>query len=372
MTETARTDSGAVTSDVVPGIGTAISAVTMAAVLVPVSQGTDDPALLAAVAFALVAVGAFLARRYDLGDRRTVAAVATVASVAVILCTGYVLNLGITASVDLPGLSSSLSLVMAAFVTAGLGVGVGVADARGIDAIGLKDRSSQMAILAVLGASGLLAAQFTTLFLAVPAIGVLGSLSELELVVVSQLGMALGTALVAVAYLSVTERSLSFIDLRFPTKGDVLWAVGGIFILFGALMAITLVFEFIGVESADHGTAQQAQENPEILLVLIPASLLVIGPFEELLYRNVIQKAMYETFSRVGAIVAGSVIFAVVHVLAYGTAGPGEVIASLAVIFGLSIVLGTLYERTDNLLVPAVVHGLYNAILFANLYALYG
>jgi len=32
----------------------------------------------------------------------------------------------------------------------------------------------------------------------------------------------------------------------------------------------------------------------------------------------------------------------------------------------------TIYERTENLVIPALVHGLYNALLFANLYTLYG
>ncbi len=157
-----------------------------------------------------------------------------------------------------------------------------------------------------------------------------------------------------------------------PTARDVAWTVGGLFVLFGALFAISMLFQTTGVESADHGTTQQAQENPEILLVLIPAAILIIGPFEELLYRNVIQKALYGTFSRYGAVVVGSVIFSIVHTQAYWTAGPGQVVASLGTIFGLSIVLGTIYERTDNLVVPALVHGVYNAILFANLYFLYG
>jgi len=128
----------------------------------------------------------------------------------------------------------------------------------------------------------------------------------------------------------------------------------------------------VGVEGSDHATTQQAQERPELMLVMIPIAILVIGPFEELLYRNVIQKSLYDTFSRAGAVVTASVIFAAVHVSAYATAGLGAVIASLGTVFGLSLVLGTIYERTENLVIPAPAHGLYNALLFANLYTLYG
>jgi len=34
----------------------------------------------------------------------------------------------------------------------------------------------------------------------------------------------------------------------------------------------------------------------------------------------------------------------------------------------LGILLGYLYVKTDNIVVPAVIHGSYNATLFAGLY----
>ncbi|AEH38234.1 CPBP family intramembrane glutamic endopeptidase [Halopiger xanaduensis] len=376
MTETARADDAApIASDAVPGIGTVLAAVTMAATFVPVTRGVDSPAVSGAAAFAVAAVLAFLARRHGVADRRIAAAVAAASSVVVLLCAGYALNQGVAASVNVPGVGISLSLVFTAFVTAGLSVGVGVADYFGVGPSGLKARSLQTATLGLLGFGGLFAAQIATLFLVVPVVMVLNvpfeSLSDVQLTVVSQFGMALGTAVLAVGYLSASDLDRSFLDLSVPSKRDLGWIVGGVVVIFGAIMAITFVFQTAGVESAEHGTTQQAAENPTILLVLIPASILVIGPFEELLYRNVIQKSLYGTFSRYGAVVVGSVIFAIIHTQAYWTAGPGQVAASLGTVFGLSIVLGTVYERTDNLVVPALVHGIYNAVVFANLYVGY-
>ncbi|RQG91674.1 CPBP family intramembrane metalloprotease [Natrarchaeobius halalkaliphilus] len=371
MTETVRTDAGSGTSAVVSGVGTGFAAVTMAALVVPIRRGVEAPSVWAGAAFAIVCVLAFLASRRTGIDRRIVSAVAAVSSAVVVIVSAYALNQGITASVPLPIGSWSLSLVFVAFFTAGLTAGIGVAQFVGIDGGGLKDRSLHTTSLTVLGLGGLVAAQVATALVALPLMLVIGTLSLTQLVVVSQLGMALGTGAVAIGYLVYRGDGLSYLDLEMPTVRDALWIVAGVFVLFGALMAISAVFYTVGVESSEHGTAQQAQTNPEILLVLIPASLLIIGPFEELLYRNVIQKSLYETFSRYGAVVVGSVVFAIVHVLAYGTAGPGEVIASLGVIFGLSLVLGTIYERTENLVVPAVIHGIYNAILFTNLYAMY-
>ncbi|WP_226040207.1 CPBP family intramembrane glutamic endopeptidase [Natrinema sp. DC36] len=377
MTETARADdAGPIASDVIPGIGTALAGITMVAMLVPVRQGVDDLAVWAGVGFALAAVLAFLVRRHG-GIERTIAGpIAAGSSVAVVLLTGYALNQGITASTSLPSVSLSIPLVFVAFVTAGLTAGVGVAESLGIGLVGFKRRTQQLAVLTGVGFAGLFAPEVTTPILAIPIFPFIESLSETELLVVSQvvgnLGMALGTAIIVVGYLQLTDRDRSFLDLRLPTAREVGWTVAGLIVLFGAVFAIDFVMRTVGVEGSDHATTQRAQERPELMLIMIPIAILIIGPFEELLYRNVIQKSLYDTFSRAGAVVTASVIFAAVHVSAYATAGLGAVIASLGTVFGLSLVLGTIYERTENLVIPALVHGLYNAVLFANLYSLYG
>ncbi|PSP27117.1 CPBP family intramembrane metalloprotease, partial [Halobacteriales archaeon QH_2_65_14] len=41
---------------------------------------------------------------------------------------------------------------------------------------------------------------------------------------------------------------------------------------------------------------------------------------------------------------------------------------SILILFVLSLVIGWLFEHTDTLVVPALVHGLYNAVLFLALY----
>ncbi|MGQ3411438.1 lysostaphin resistance A-like protein [Natrinema sp. LN54] len=373
MTETARTDDAApVASGVVPGIGTVLAGITMVAMFVPVRRGVDDPVVWAGAAFAVAAVLAFLAQRHGFLEGRIAGLVAAGSSVAVVLFAGYALNQGVTAPTGVPTVTLSIPIVFVAFLTAGLTAAAGVADYYGIGSIGLKERSLQVVMLSAVGLAGLLITPVVVSILAVPVRPLLEPISQIESTVFTQVCMAIGTMLVAGAYLSVTDRDLSFIDVHRPTLRDIGWMIGGLVVLFGALFLISFVMESTGVESADHSTTQRAQESPDLMLVLVPLAILIIGPFEELLYRNVIQKSLYDTFSRPGAVAVASVIFAAVHVLAYATAGLGAVIASLGTIFGLAIVLGTIYERTDNLLVPALIHGAYNAILFANLYFVYG
>ena len=91
----------------------------------------------------------------------------------------------------------------------------------------------------------------------------------------------------------------------------------------------------------------------------------VVGPCEEILYRGVIQNRLRERFSRIPAIVAASVIFASVHIVAFGTTDPVAILTTVSVLAVTSLVLGGVYELTGNLVVPWLLHSLHNSILMA-------
>lgn len=353
--------------DPVTGVGTVLAGVALAGFLLPVRRGVGEPVVWAGLLFATVATAVFLARRYDVLERSGGASVAAVASLAVVVLSGYALNQGISGAATLPVLES-VPLVFVTFVAAIGAVGMAVADYGGVTGDGLKRRTTTTVGLSLVGAVGLFSALVTTFVLSIPAFYLVGELTQTQQTALGQFGMALGTAAVALGFLHVTGRPVSFVDLERPDRWDLVWIVGGVVVLFGALMAVSLALAQTGTETATHSTVEQAQQSPEILYVYVPASILIIGPFEELLYRNVIQKSLYGTFSRGGAVVVASVIFAAVHAPAYGTGAAGAVLASLGVVFSLSIVLGAIYERTGNVLVPGLVHGIYNAVLFASAY----
>jgi membrane protease YdiL (CAAX protease family) len=98
-------------------------------------------------------------------------------------------------------------------------------------------------------------------------------------------------------------------------------------------------------------------------------SVLVIGPSEELLFRGVVQRYLSGVFSRAGAIGVTSVLFAVIHAPTFALAASGLNSAVVAgTIFAISMTLGYAYALTDNLVVPTVVHGVYDATLFGVAY----
>ncbi|MDY6780738.1 MAG: type II CAAX endopeptidase family protein [Halobacteria archaeon] len=177
-------------------------------------------------------------------------------------------------------------------------------------------------------------------------------------------GAAFGV--VAFAYLRMRNLSLSFIKARLPTLRDVALFVGGFILLYVALIVISVVFQSAGVESASNTIQEQGQKNPEIFLVMIPLAFLVIGPGEELLFRGIIQGTLREEFTAAPAVAIASAIFAVGHITAL--TGGGSKIASIAAIFALSLILGAVYETSENLVVPAMIHASYDAVLFVAMY----
>ena len=59
-------------------------------------------------------------------------------------------------------------------------------------------------------------------------------------------------------------------------------------------------------------------------------------------------------------------MFAAVHVSSYSGEG---LLATLAVVLLLGGVLGVVYEKCGNLVVPAAIHGLFNTVQFVAAYA---
>jgi len=179
----------------------------------------------------------------------------------------------------------------------------------------------------------------------------------------------LGYAAVGLGFLYVTRRGWSYLDLSRPTLGELGYTAGGYLASIGIWLAASAVITGLGLPAADHAAIDVEGDATEtLLLLLIPLVLFVNGPVEELLFRNVIQKYLAERFSVVAAVVIASVVFALIHVPAYLTAGLGPLFVTLSLLFLLSVFWGVIYVRTESLFVLSAIHGLYNATLVGVLY----
>ncbi|GAA0269397.1 CPBP family intramembrane glutamic endopeptidase [Halobacterium noricense] len=213
--------------------------------------------------------------------------------------------------------------------------------------------------------------------LAIPAGLVVGSVYTVatgnQIGPVASLGVSMvslqGIAFPAAAWVYVRRRGLSwdYVPASVPDLDDFKYVVGAYVAAFAALYAISVVLALTSTEAATNTGATTALEHPEIIPYLIPLQLLLIGPGEELLFRGIIQGRLRERFDAWPAIVVASLAFAPAHILAL-SGGPTAVLVSISVLFVPSVLFGYTYEKTGNIAVPALTHGLYNATLFTLMY----
>ncbi len=357
-----------------PGVGVAMAGLALAASLQPwpasatltaeISLAGGSASLTPiAAALAAAALAAFLARRYDALGQVEGSLAAGIASVATAL---YALGVVVRAvgAGDDPGIWPAVAL--AAGTVAGLAA---LVDGLGFDADDVLDRVQLTVSGAILGVLGLLVLSlWNTLLLAIAG-GIVGSPGAGTRILISTAATGIGSATVVFGYLDGTDRGLDFLDVDWPDTRDVVYGVGGFVVLLLVLLVGAELVDVLGFSSAEHSIVQTARENdPAILLWLIVPSVLLVGPGEELLYRNVIQKSLYDSFSRTGAVLVTSALFALIHFPAYATGGLLETIGSLLLIVPLSIVLGFAFARTENIVVSALIHGAFNGFQYAALY----
>ena len=170
---------------------------------------------------------------------------------------------------------------------------------------------------------------------------------------------------VALAYLKIRKLGWEFVPFAIPSVRDLGVTLVGTVALFGLLLAASSIFTYFGLESAQNQVMEIGQRNPAVFLLLVPLSFLLVGPGEELLFRGLVQGTLRESFYPWRAVVLASALFASIHIFALS--GDGK-IEYIGLVFVLALVLGTTYEYTGNLTVPALIHGAYNAVQFASAY----
>jgi membrane protease YdiL (CAAX protease family) len=231
-------------------------------------------------------------------------------------------------------------------------------------------RLRAVGVALAVGILGLVVAALLGAVVILPLVFVGIELSALALLVISLVtGQGIAFGGVALLYLRLRGLGLAYIGARIPSLRDVIAAVSGYLLALVALILGSVLVTLTQVETAQNQVSQIATQNPEVLLLLIPASFLLIGPGEELLFRGIVQGRLREAFGPVSGVVLASAIFATIHFTAL-TGSVGGRLATIGVLFFPSLVFGAAYELTDNIAVPAFIHGAYNATLFTLLYVI--
>ncbi|HET7323253.1 MAG TPA: type II CAAX endopeptidase family protein [Halococcus sp.] len=237
-----------------------------------------------------------------------------------------------------------------------------------MDTTGQTSRLRAFGVALGVGILGLLVAAVLAAIVIVPLLLAGVELSAMALLVISLItGQGIAFGGVALWYLRYRGVGLSYIGARVPSLRDVIAAVSGYILALVAVVAGAVLVALTQVETAPNEVSQIATKNPEVLLLLIPAAFVLIGPGEELLFRGVVQGRLREGFGPVVGVVLASAIFAAIHFTAL-SGGLGGRVATIAILFLPSLVFGAAYELTENLVVPAFIHGAYDATLFSLFY----
>ena len=175
-------------------------------------------------------------------------------------------------------------------------------------------------------------------------------------------GVAFGT--VSIVYLRLRGLGLSYLGVRVPTLREWLTIASGWILALAGAVTMVVVVVLTGLDPAANRVGELGQADPLVFALLIPVSFLLIGPGEELLFRGVVQNSLVEALGRVSGIVLATLLFAAAHV--FSLAGPlsGRAVTVL-LLFVPGLVLALTYDYSRNIVVPALVHGAYNATLFA-------
>lgn len=180
--------------------------------------------------------------------------------------------------------------------------------------------------------------------------------------------------LVVALLIAASEAGFALVGYAFRRYGDagvsVAWAPGGPTANDAALVVVATV-ALVGLNRSAFFFAETVGGLPisrmvtpeafsvELFVLLVPALLFAVGPAEEYLFRGVLQRYLGRSFSTRGAVGLAALLFTLVH-LPNLVSNPAAAPVSIPLWFVLGVAFGWLYERTDRLLVPVAVHGLYN------------
>jgi membrane protease YdiL (CAAX protease family) len=173
-----------------------------------------------------------------------------------------------------------------------------------------------------------------------------------------------GFAVFAAVFLAWRGNLSRYCKLCVPTLEDAAWIVLIPLVFAAQGLFLSPVLAFLGLPHTDPAPGAghvDLATKPLLWPVAFVGMFVFAAPAEELIYRGIVQGTLRRAFDLVGVVIAGGLLFGLMHVLV-GLVTP-SVGAFGALRWGLTttfpgIVWGYAYERTENLAVPAITHAM--------------
>ena len=159
------------------------------------------------------------------------------------------------------------------------------------------------------------------------------------------------------------SRWLGGLDLSVPAGEDLRWVAVGLGGALAVWLGSTAVSQLFDVQGPSSAVTASFSETWALATFAVMA-VLVVPLAEELLFRGAIQRRLARTLGSGPAVALASVAFLSVHLLNFVGGSLLGLALAFATLFGVSVVIGTVYERADTLGVPVAVHVVYNAVVF--------
>lgn len=163
----------------------------------------------------------------------------------------------------------------------------------------------------------------------------------------------------------IRERGLArhLADRHFhrPSRREFAGVIAALLGMYASMYAVVLLVSVVNLPSGSGHAVISASsvQSPGTVFGYILLFFLFVAPFEEFVFRHFVQRRVFgRWFGPAGRVGAASLVFAVAHVTVYGATVAGAV--SMTQIFTAGLVLGTAYEATENLVVPAATHAMVN------------
>lgn len=160
---------------------------------------------------------------------------------------------------------------------------------------------------------------------------------------------------------------LEFLNYKRLTEQGYNYLIKGLLLTFSSYIVLSLFFMIIMPidQIGEHSSADTIVQNIVFAIFLV----VLLGPIsEELFFRGVIQNRLESMFNIKFAIILTSLIFAFIHT---PVITGGELITKipfLTIVFSASIVFGYIYWKSENLLIPTILHLIFNLTSVMGLY----
>lgn len=146
-------------------------------------------------------------------------------------------------------------------------------------------------------------------------------------------------------------------------KKDIYSIFNGFVFIMAFYITIVSLLSFIDITTVE-GVTENRLENSQNKYILIFFVIFLAPVGEELFFRGLLQESIKQKLDYKWGIIITSLIFSLIHFNMFN----GEYVAIILALFNIltvSLIIGFYYEKSENILVPIIIHSLNNSFSLA-------